>query len=38
MGLVCLVWLVVEVDFIRLWVSHGVTPCCDRSENLEEML
>jgi hypothetical protein len=20
------VWLVVEVDFIRLWVGHGVTP------------
>jgi hypothetical protein len=32
-----LVWLV-EVDFIRLWVGHGVTPWCDRSENLEEML
>jgi hypothetical protein len=30
-------WLV-EVDFIRLWVGHGVTPLCDRSENLEELL
>jgi hypothetical protein len=25
MGLVWLGWFV-EVDFIRLWVSHGVTP------------
>jgi hypothetical protein len=28
----------VEVDLIRLWVGHGVTPRCDRSENLEELL
>jgi hypothetical protein len=28
----------VEVDFIRLWVGHGETPCCDRSQNLEEIL
>jgi hypothetical protein len=31
-----LVWLV-EVDLIRWWIGHGETPCCDRSENLEEM-
>jgi hypothetical protein len=35
-----LVWFgwFVEVDLIRLWVGHGVTPRCDRSENLEELL
>jgi hypothetical protein len=43
LSLVGLVWLVwfgrfVEVDLIRLWVGHCETPCCDRSENLEEML
>jgi hypothetical protein len=28
----------IEVDFIRLWVGHGVTPRCDQSKNLEELL
>jgi hypothetical protein len=40
LALVGLIWFgwFVEVDLIRLWVGHGETPWCDRSEDLKEML